>query len=54
MDSTTTCTHCGTIPSPRRPAELWSMAQHDGHREYLCNACARESLVLIENGIDGP
>jgi len=30
------------------------MAQHDGHREYLCNACARESLVLIENGIDGP
>jgi hypothetical protein len=52
MSLTTSCTDCGTNPSPERPSLLWSMAVRDGRRSFTCGPCARTHLNVIESGVD--
>jgi hypothetical protein len=55
MTPTTCCSGCGLPASAERVAFTWALSiDPHGRRSWICTACARTALPVIESGVPAP
>lgn len=55
MTPTTCCAGCGMPASASRAPFTWALSiDQEGGRSWVCTACARSALPVIESGVPVP